>query len=155
MDIKANGDYLLYNLDWKKNEMCLTETGRGLYDSLDRSPFPLSPMIHALYLLKMDTGSHTKGEICHFLIDARCDDKTALFTLHRTDNFDSVVNVARSLVSKLLGNILTPREVEIAIELFEGRTFRYIAEHFRIAEGTTSNRFRYTKNPVARPSSNA
>jgi len=132
---KNNGDYLIYHVDWDKDEMTLLETG-GTYEDLKLGTMPVTPFAHALRKLAIRSGLESKK--CRFILNAEMDweESTVLFTLHPTDDFRSVVDVNRSLIARLLGTFLSPRELEVAVELFEGRTIRYIAVHLHIAEGT-------------------
>ena len=94
---------------------------------------PIIPIIDAIKLVADAYGSD--GPI-RIIADITYDVDSVTYNLHRTENFRSVVNVSRSLIEKILRGLLTPRELEVAIELFEGRTIRCIAACMHIAEGT-------------------
>ena len=144
--MRESGDYLVYALDWEKNEMQLVDAG-GVCADLDRSPIPVTPFIYSLKRL----AQASEHKECRFVIDAKCSGQTATFNLHRTEDFNSVVNVARPLVAQLLRGTLTRREVEVAVEFFEGRTIRYIAGLMHITEGTVKRNIHniYQKMHVA------
>jgi DNA-binding CsgD family transcriptional regulator len=141
MHDKKNGDYLLFDLDWGKNEMYLRATGGALYDEagdvvqrhMEHSTAPITPLAHAFR--KLAQGKEAKQPV-HYVVDAVFDTHSLLLCLHRTDDFQSVVNVPRERLRALLAYLLTPRETQVATLLFEGRTIRYIAGTLHIAEGT-------------------
>lgn len=129
------GDYLQYHLDWNKGEMTLLDTGGCLRDNRNISVgavTQLSPLAHSMQQLVLKNG----GVPSRVIIDAEYDGKILLLRLHCTDNFHSVVNVDGELMTEILGGEFTPREMQVAILLFDGRTIRYIASRLQIAEGT-------------------
>ncbi|MCL2107704.1 MAG: helix-turn-helix transcriptional regulator [Oscillospiraceae bacterium] len=134
MSGKVSGDYLRYHLNWEADEMVLTDAGGQLRNRIELVKMPMSPVFRSLRLLA--NGNY--NEHCRFTVDVECGEggDSALLYLRRTDNFNSVVNVARSLVHQVLRGQLTTRETEVATLLFEGSTIRYIAGHLQIAEGT-------------------
>ena len=135
-----HGDYLLFDLDWDKNEMRLREVsgdsfsmaGKALQYRMDFSA-QITPLVHTLRTLAQAGGNVLPA---HFALDAVYDQQTFSLRLHRTDDYASVVDVPRERLKKVLGGLLTPREFEVATLLFEGRTIRYIASTRHIAEGT-------------------
>ena len=129
---KAIGDYFIFDVDWEKDEMTLREASTTL-QFITRESIPITPMARAARELKRRRGGD--GPV-RFILELQYDDTSILASLHPTEDFQSVINVARPRVARLLGDLLSPRELEVAVELFEGRTIRYIAGHLHIAEGT-------------------
>jgi len=134
------GDYLLFDLDWEKSEMRLRDVSGNLFNIAGKAlqyrmdfTAAITPLVHTLRALSEVGG----GELpAHFALDAVYDQQTFLLRLHRTDDYASVVDVPRDRLKKVLGGLLTPRELEVATLLFESRTIRYIACVLHITEGT-------------------
>jgi len=135
-----HGDYLLFDLDWGKDEMRLREVsgnlfhlaGKALQYRMDFTAH-ITPLVYTLRALAQ-AGEEVLP--AHFALDAVYDQQTFLLRLHRTDDYASVVDVPRDRLKKVIGSLLTPRELEVATLLFEGHTIRYTASSLHIAEGT-------------------
>jgi DNA-binding NarL/FixJ family response regulator len=131
---KQMGDHITLQLDWNNRSMQMCDASLSLHGVCPTEPLPFSPILYALEsILKKcppDSASHC------FVIDATLESDTLSMQVHCTDDFQSVVNVAHARVKSVLKSLLTCRETEIAIELFEGSTIRYIAVKLKIAEGT-------------------
>ncbi|MCL1952928.1 MAG: helix-turn-helix transcriptional regulator [Oscillospiraceae bacterium] len=135
-----HGDYLLFDLDWDRNEMRLREAsgelfslaGKALQYRMDFAA-EITPLVHTL---KVVAEAGRGGLPAHFALDAVYDRQAFSLRLRRTEDYASVVDVPRERLKKVMGGLLTPRETEVATLLFEGRTIRYIAVTLHIAEGT-------------------
>ena len=133
MQPDRHGDYLLFHLDWDRGTIIPAQASPPFRQYVPVKEFPLSPIMHAFGSL----GADTPAGVCQkFLIDVRYDKQNLYLRLHRTEDFASVVDVPRERLRALMTRLLTPRETQIAILLFEGRTIRYIASMLYIAEGT-------------------
>ena len=128
------GDYIRFRIDRSRGLMWVEEVSFAQGVNFNGEPTPFSPLMKAMdYMAKRDYNG--KGP-CRFRIDAHCEGDTATFTIHPTENFHSVVEVPHALLREMLRKILTPRETEAAILLFEGRPIRCIAAQMQVAEGT-------------------
>jgi len=131
---RASGDYLVYDIDWEKSVVHLREAGGILRGKVPNGTFPITSTIRAVKEVA-DARGGGSGPV-RIIADILYEGDIVSYTLHCTNDFGSVVNVQRSLIAKLLGSILTPREIEVTVELFEGCTIRCIAATLHIAEGT-------------------
>jgi len=134
MHNKVNGDYLIMEVDRATNEAVMREAGGALRDVIAPGRYPISPCSRSVRHIAERYGNRD-GPV-RIRVDALVEGDTMIYTLHCTEDFRSVVNVERSLIKKIFNSQLTPRELEIAIELFEGCTIRCIAASLHIAEGT-------------------
>ncbi len=129
------GDYMLFQLDYKKKEMQLTQTSAVIEPYVGIGVYQLSPLVQALTALTQQA-EQAPGSCEHYLIDIQLNDKHLYARVHRVEDFSSVVDVPRERLSGLLSRYLTPRETEIAAMLFDGNTIRFAASSLHIAEGT-------------------
>lgn len=139
------GEYLLFQLDWETGEIHL-EKSSPTFQHISQEAMPITPLAQALFDLARQSipaqsmpapdMPEQDSAIQHCLIDAQYSGNQILLRLHRVRNYASVVEVPRERLQNLLVHLLTPREIEIATLLFEGRTIRYIASELTIAEGT-------------------
>ena len=127
------GDYITYNVDWEKERMQLRQASPTFNGLLDKEPVPITPIV---YLAENYYRPKAPEACCRILVELYYDGKTGTLRIHPTDDFQSVVAVPHALLRELLRELLTLRETEAAILLFEGRTIRYIASQMKIAEGT-------------------
>ena len=134
------GDYLLFDLDWDKDEMRLREVSGDLFSMAGKAlqyrmdfTAHITPLVYTLRTIAQASGDERPA---YFALDAVYDQQTFLLRLHRIDDYASVVDVPRDRLKRVMGGLLTPREIEVATLLFEGRTIRYIAGTRHIAEGT-------------------
>ena len=131
------GDYLSFKIDLKNNEMEVCEIGpvlRQFWNPGEGKAMPITPFVRALECL---TRLNPQEEpLYHYLADVQYDRETLRLKLHCAEDYASVVDVSRDRLKKVLGGLLTPRELEIAILLFYGRTIRCIAAALYITEGT-------------------
>jgi len=129
------GYYVSFRVDEDRGQMRLAEASASLQAWLPEGPLPLPPLLVALE-------THCRqccksAPPCRFTVDVQFGtDKLLQLTVHRTENFRSVVEVSREQLRELLRGDLSPRETEAAILLFEGSTIRYTAAQMQIAEGT-------------------
>ena len=131
--INGNSDlFLLYQLDWENNETTLLDVNGILRDGLGPARAPMSHLVRVVQSLAQQ---QKKGTM-RFCVDVDFDETSIALRLRQNICSCRVAGVSRSQMAQLLGGILSPRELEIAMEMFEGRTIRYIAQHLQIAEGT-------------------
>ena len=120
--------FLLYELDWGRNETRLLDAGGALRELLTHEYMPITSAVQAVKIL----AEQQKERPARFHADIDYNDTSVTICL-RTCKGNKV---NRSYVAQVLSDSLSPRELEVAVELFEGRTIRYIAQHLQIAEGT-------------------
>ena len=134
-----HGDLITFEINLKENEMKVVKLGHVLKQIYKPSEneskaIPITPLVHALECL---TKVSPQAEPpYYYLMDVWYDNTELDIRLHCAEDYDSVVEVPRERLKKVLGHLLTPRELEIATLLFEGCTIRYIAAVLHIAEGT-------------------
>jgi len=128
-----SGEFFSFSIDWDKGAMRFQEAHASQKEGLGELVYAL-PLLRALEDLVKRGGRGNPP--FRFRIDALYDRETLTLSVHPTEDFHSVVEVPRELLRELLREVLTPRETEAAIFLFEGCTIRYIAVQMKIAEGT-------------------
>ena len=125
--LHQNSDhFLLYELDWERSEIKLLDASAALREHLTPESIPITQMVQAVKIL----AEQHKERPVRFHADVDYNDTSVTIRMRacKTPN--------RLHVAELLGDSLSPRELEVAAELFEGRTIRYIAQRLHIAEGT-------------------
>jgi len=127
-----NDYFLLYQLDWENNETMLMDASGTLRDGLSFERAPMSPVMRAIQIL----AQQHKEENIKFHVDVDYNGTSIAIRMCPNDCACRAVAVNRFHVAQLLGDSLSPRELEVAMEMFEGRTIRYIAQRLQIAEGT-------------------
>jgi len=125
--------FLLYQLDWENNESTLLEASGMLREGLSSERAPMSPLVWALQMLAQQ--QQKEGRI-RLHLDVDYNGTSLAIRMCPGGRACRAVDVNRTHVARLLGGSLSPRELEIAMEMFEGNTIRYIAQRFQIAEGT-------------------
>ena len=124
---------LIYQVDWQKNEMMLTDFCPS-YLELPQESLPISPLL--LALKQMVGANRLCSDKEHsFFVDFHCKGNTLTVNLHRND-YASVLAAPQEMLKQLLRKVLTSRETEIAVMLFHGSTIRSAAGQLHIAEGT-------------------
>jgi DNA-binding CsgD family transcriptional regulator len=131
-----------FSLDWDHQAMTLDDFSpnlRQLYPA-GNTLSPLAPLILPLEYLSQqfaleNGGAHAQNPV-HFLIDCQYEHDRVAFRLHISEEYASVVNVPPEQLRETLQDLLTPRETDIAVLLFQGDTIRTIAGGLCIAEGT-------------------
>ena len=129
-----SGDYMSFRINWDAGTITLQQASPAAAALLSTQPVPITPVLLLAESLSRRTGQGNPPY--RFLIDLEYDRESCTISVHSTEDFHSVVQVPQELLRELLRKLLTPRETEAAILLFEGRTIRYIAVQMRIAEGT-------------------
>jgi len=132
-----HGDYLSFKLDWARNEMQVSEIGpvlQSVCTHAAKMTFAIPPPMRALDCLA-ELNPQAEPPY-HYLFDVLYDKESFLIKIHCAESYTSVVDVPRERLMALLCRLLTPREIEVTILLFEGDTIRYIASTLHIAEGT-------------------
>ena len=133
-----HGDYIAYKVNWDTNEIQVCATSpllSALREMHTSHTYPITPIVRALHLMA-GLNPPPNDPPYHFLADMLYDRESLTIRVHRTEDYASVVDVPQERLLKVLQPLLTPRETEIAVLLFEGRTIRCIAATLHIAEGT-------------------
>ena len=137
-----DGSMLCLRLDWNDLTMLLEEVSpdlRALFPQIAEA-YPLMPFIQPLEHLSRQHGARGKDDggaaPVRFLLDCNYDHDRLCCRLHISSDYDSVINVPQEQMQRALRGILTPRETDIAIRLFQGGTIRCIANCLHVAEGT-------------------
>ena len=131
---EASDHFFLYQLDWENNESVLMEASGALREGgLCYEREPMNAVVRMIRVL----AQQCKEESAKFHLDVDYNGTSLAIRICPMNKCScSAVTVNRSHVAQLLGGSLSPRELEVAMELFEGRTIRYIAQRLQIAEGT-------------------
>lgn len=120
--------FLLYELDWERNETRLLDASGALRELLTREHMPMTSAVQAVKIL----AEQYENRPVRFHVDVDYNDTSVTIRMRTCKGRD----LDRAYVAQLLGGSLSPRELEIATEVFEGHTICQIARRLQVAEGT-------------------
>ena len=128
-----NDHFLLYQLDWENEEITLLDASSTLRDCLGFERAPMTSVVRAMIQI---LAQQQTEELVRLHVDVDYTETSVKIRLCADDCLCHATSVDNLRVAQVLDGLLSPRELEIAAALFEGRTIRYIAADLQIAEGT-------------------